>query len=624
GQVLAREPLHFGVDSASASARMSLPAELRGRLARLDLEDVASAASVVLVDEQWGRRPVGLVSGSPLKADLPLLGDVYYLERALSPRFETRRGEIGELLRRELSMLVLADVGRLDPAESAAVLPWMDKGGILVRFAGPRLAAEAGEPLPVRLRAGERTAGGALTWNQPLALAPFEDATPFAGLAVPPDVRVSTQVLAEPGPDLAARTWARLSDGTPLVTAERRGQGWLVLVHATANAEWSNLALSGLFEAMMERLALLGRGTVEGETQPLPPLRTLDGFGREGTPPGTALPIPAAAFASVVPGPGRPPGVYGRADAQRALNLSAAVQTLDSIARPPAEARVYGFDHLGREIDLKPWFLAAALGLFVLDHGVALWLGRALILILVLFPRGVRAGGEDPFALAAALQPRLAYVRTGDAGTDGASRLGLAALTGVLEERTAAVLGPPMEVDVERDPLLFFPLLYWPLPAPSLSADGAVATKVEDYLRHGGMIVFDTRDSAAGSDSLRELARVVDIPPLTRIPSDHVLGRSFYLLRDFSGRVAGGEVWVAADPEGNDGVSPVIVVGNDLAGAWARGEGGGKPLFPVIPGGEMQRESAYRLGVNLVMYALTGNYKSDQVHLPAIMERLSR
>ena len=70
-------------------------------------------------------------------------------------------------------------------------------------------------------------------------------------------------------------------------------------------------------------------------------------------------------------------------------------------------------------------------------------------------------------------------------------------------------------------------------------------------------------------------------------------------------------------------MSSVIVGGNDWAGAWAVDDSG-QPLYPVVPGGEEQREMALRFGINLVMYVLTGNYKSDQVHVPAILERLGQ
>ena len=103
-----------------------------------------------------------------------------------------------------------------------------------------------------------------------------------------------------------------------------------------------------------------------------------------------------------------------------------------------------------------------------------------------------------------------------------------------------------------------------------------------------------------------------------------MLTRAFYLLQDFPGRYAGGEVWVErGDAQVNDGVSSVIIGGHDWAGAWAADDAG-QPMFPVVPGGERQREFAFRFGVNLVMYALTGNYKADQVHLPTILERLGQ
>ncbi len=158
------------------------------------------------------------------------------------------------------------------------------------------------------------------------------------------------------------------------------------------------------------------------------------------------------------------------------------------------------------------------------------------------------------------------------------------------------------------------------------------------------MIVFDTRDGdLAGSGTtpearkLQELAAPLDIPPLELLPADHVLTRSFYLLADFPGRFAARGVWVEAAPpdaekaEGmpfrnlNDGVTPVVIGGNDWAAAWAV-DARGAPLVPVGrgAGGERQREIATRFGINLVMHVLTGNYKSDQVHVPALLERLGQ
>ena len=99
---------------------------------------------------------------------------------------------------------------------------------------------------------------------------------------------------------------------------------------------------------------------------------------------------------------------------------------------------------------------------------------------------------------------------------------------------------------------------------------------------------------------------------------------AFLVITDFPGRWTGGTLWVEKAGERiNDGVSPVIAGSHDWAGAWAVDDQQ-RPLFPVVPGGERQREIAYRFGVNLVMYTLTGNYKADQVHMPAIIQRLGQ
>jgi len=242
-------------------------------------------------------------------------------------------------------------------------------------------------------------------------------------------------------------------------------------------------------------------------------------------------------------------------------------------------------------------------------------------------------GGKDPdvLALEATLQTRLAYVMTGVESIDNTSRAGLDGLTLVLKRRTAVEAGPPLGVDVTRNELAFFPLLYWPIAQEQAPLSPETVARVNRYLENGGTILFDTRDGSyggagvgPGTQHLRAMARGLDIPRLLPVPVDHVLTKAFYLTQEFPGRWAGDRVWVEQPGERvNDGVSRVIVGGNDWAAAWAIDESG-LPVYPAVPGGEAQREMAFRFGVNLVMYTLTGNYKSDQVHVPAILERLGQ
>lgn len=649
GRALARERLVLADGRTSAEARMILPPELRNRLARVEIEGEIGSGAVALIDERWRRRPVGIAASQAARDEQPLLGELYYLERALDPWAETRRAPLADLLARPLAVLALVDPPPLAEVDSAHLARWIEAGGIAVRFAGPRLAAareSAGtrwdDPfLPVRLRAGDRTVGGALTWERPVRLAPFDDKSPFAGLGIPDDARVRRQVLAEPELDLAERTWARLADGTPLVTAEKRGKGWLVLVHVTANAQWSDLPLSGLFVGMLQRLVALSQGLGGAAAgPPLAPQEVLDGFGRLGMPDADAAAIAAESFATTRAGPRHPPGFYGAGShgeraARRALNLADAVAALKP-ASPPAgtEALSYG---AGREVDLRPWLLGVAFGLALADllaslalRGLLVPAPRAagsLLLAAAMLASVDAAAQSSPSSsvLSAVIEPTLAYVRTGRREIDDTSRAGLEGLGVILRRRTAAEMGPPAGIDPERDELSVYPLIYWPLAPGAPVPSAAAATRIVAFMRGGGTVLFDTM-AGGGGDLLMlgQLARQLGLPTLEPVGPDHVLTRAFYLLREFPGRHAGGTVWVErAGERVNDGVSPVIAGGGDWAAAWAMDEAQ-RPLFPVVPGGERQREYAYRFGVNVVMYVLTGNYKSDQVHVPAIMQRLGR
>jgi hypothetical protein len=645
GALLARESATIEPGESQAALRLPMPAELRNRVVRIEIEGEESAGGVLLIDELWRRRPVG-IAASPNTGGQPLISEDYYIERALAPFTEVRRGLAADLLKRELAVLVYSDSGPDSPAEEAAIRGWIEKGGVLLRFAGPRLADRGDKLLPVRLRRGGRTMGGALSWDQPAKLAPFAPDSPFAGLAIPADVTVARQVLAEPDIDLANKTWARLVDGTPLVTAEKIGKGWTVLVHTTGNTEWSNLSISGLFVEMLRRVVAMSQGVSATTGDALPALETLDGFGRLQPPPPSARPISGTDIATAVPSPRHPPGYYGVADSRRALNLSGAVTELTPIGALPAGAARARFDQKSAEVDLRPPLLTAAFLLVLIDLVIAYALrgllrrrgplpGAAAGLLAALVLAAAPAHADDAFVIRATSELRLAYVQTGDREVDAVSRAGLIGLTATLNRRTAVETAEPLAVDIESDELIFFPLLYWPVTADQPPPSPRAVERINRYLETGGTILFDTRDagaatpgafgSAASSQAqLRRLTGGIKIPPLVPVPPDHVLTKSFYLIHEFPGRWNNGQVWVEqVGDRVNDGVASVVVGGNDWAGAWAVDEQG-RPAFPCVPGGEPQRETAMRFGVNLVMYVLTGNYKTDQVHVPAILERLGQ
>ena len=680
GLPLGEASFAFKPADRETEAQFDLPVEIRNDIARIEIAGERSAGAVQLLDKRWSRRTVGIVSGATADTSQPLLSSSYYIARALGPFADLRlaQGEspaeaVAHFLDQRLPMLILADVGNVAGEAHDRLTRWIEDGGVLLRFAGPRLAASDDDLVPVRLRRGGRTLGGSLSWDKPQPLAAFSRESPFNGMTVPNDVTVSRQVLAEPDSALTENTWATLADGTPLVTAARRGKGLIVLFHVTGDTRWSDLPLSGAFVEMLKRIVALAATTNVAETgsrttgnvhEAVAPSRALDGFGSFVAPPSTARPVPMDFSASATAD--HPPGFYGPPENLLAVNtLSAAdrLAPLDFSALASASHEIY---RKSEPQDLRGPILLAALGLFVLDTLIVLYLGggmarliprfsraaAAVVLVLSMLALAVpRAGAEDSQSTDAprsALETKLAYVVTGDRDVDSISKAGLGGLTLFLAQRTALEAGEPIGLDVARDELVFYPLIYWPIVPGAARPSEETLKRIDSYMKQGGTVLFDTRDAVVappgsggetrspGMLELRKILASLDIPELEPVPRDHVLTKTFYLLRDFPGRFNSGQLWVEALPavnedeeasrrpaRGGDGVSSIIITSNDLAGAWAM-RPDGQPVLPMVEGEPRQRELAFRAGVNIVMYTLTGNYKADQVHVPALLERLGQ
>lgn len=699
GQVLLRKTVDIAPRTGATDADIPLPSDIANSIQTLGIAGIESAASVFQTGARWQQRKVGVIVSS---GEGPvLLSDRYFfLDRAISPYADLHYDTLEKLLEDKVDIMVVAGPIPGLGAHREQLMRWINDGGMLVRFAGDTgTGGEQGtDPtfLPVTLRLGNRDFGGSMSWERPKHLLSFPENSPFFGLSIPDEITVNRQLLAEPDPDIVKKTWARLADGTPLITSAPRNAGRIVLFHVTPWADWSDLPMSGLFVEIWQKLLPLARPgesrTNELETM-LPPQSVLDGFGRAHQPDAVILPVHGKL---PQPDPRHPPGIFGRNGQAVALNLGPYLDGLDRKIRWPEGVSQRMVSQSG-QTDLAALCLVIAILLLLIDmiiimviNHLSSWRNRPYhgdpnaprpgehtaksdpassaprekvstlntIGILVLIGAGITglfglpapAKAANSTSYDAALHPRLAYIETGVAPIDRLSQAGLSGLTEILRRRTAADLATPDGVDPQTDDLSFYPLIYWPLVDGQEPLSQYARDMVNQYLHGGGMILIDSRDREVEPARLRRLLAGIEIPVLDRAPADDVVFRSFYLLDRAYGRFDA-PLWADARPNPRfDGVASVLFGGNDWASAWVlphstsrQDDGIGFQLAPDNPrpsnqpdfGSALnssarddisprQRELALRFGVNVVMYALTGSYKGDQVHLPAILERLGR
>ncbi|MCH8684296.1 DUF4159 domain-containing protein [Pedomonas mirosovicensis] len=652
GRPRAETLVTFPAGETSATVRLNVAVGDLARISRLTVSESRSAATTALIDAATLHPRVAVLSGERRGEPRPLQSAAFYVRRALEPYADVDAVPLEDMLSHEANLRVFLDLPVTGQDQAAAMMRWVREGGIAITFAGPRIAQNGTELAPGPLLTGTRAVGTRLSWDKPQKLGGFATDGPLAGLSIDPEVTITRQVLVADPSAPGLMRWAWLEDGTPLVTARAVGAGALVMVHANADPRWTNLPLSGLFEQMLRRfLPLVGRASQpSGAPQGSFALETaLDAEGMLVNPRQPRQVSPQdweAATAS----PQTPPGLYRAGGVSRVLNLMRGNGPISPLFRfePLADAAglpVSTGTGARAPVDLATPLLILGLLLAVIDGFLSLgkalpfrWPGKrttataaiaALALLAgvlaipqtghaqILPPLVPRQAPADEIPAAAVDPVQLGYVTTGNPAADSLARTGLDVLTRVLGTRTAVRAGAPVAVNLEKDELGPLALIYWPVTGGGAGArplSPEAAARLSAYLSSGGLLVVDLGANPPPPGIVRQVLQPLGLPRLEPLTSDHVLARSFYLLDRYPGRVQGQTVWVEAGTEGgSDGAVAAVVMGSaDWAGAWASHQ----------DINARQREWALRFGVNLVMYALTGTYKADQVHVKAILDRL--
>jgi hypothetical protein len=592
----------------TAQVLLPLAAGARVKVQDVQITGEASSGAVHLLDRRAARLFVGIDS-SDAETPQPLRSADFYVQRALQTHADISRGDSAALLARGVNILILPDRLPQQPAQVARLNAWVAQGGVLLIFAGPRSGAWSNPLLPITIRPATRSLSGAMSWGKPANLGAWPANSPFAGLSIPADVTVRQQWLAEPGFVSAAQSWAQLNDATPLVSAQNRGRGLVVLFHTSANAEWSSLALSGLFEQMLVRLLPFAASMQPDTPTPNTNVRLkdmLDGYGElrpapfEKTLPLQKLQQTRRASADV------PPGHYEGGGRSSIVNVGGA---MPGWINDYNGAQLHSGKTKALAFDARPLLLTLGAVLLLLDGLATLYLKGLLKLprwplfaaLWLAIPTSTAHAAPD-----GVFDVRLCAVR-GVAETDALA--GLQNLAQSLKMRTAIVPGEPRLVTLNESNLGLCSLLYWPIADTTATLDATTAQRLQRYMTQGGFLIVDSGWSSQAT--LKRVLAPVSLPRLEPLTAKHVLAKSFYLLERAPGGFAFEAHWLESGTQGNDGrTSQILLTNARLASQWRATA--------------QTQERALRFGLNILIYALTGTYKADQVHAPALLERMGQ
>ncbi len=661
GAIIDRRSVSFKNGLVAQDFEFDMQQDMRGRLSHFKIAGRSGAGAVYYVGDTLSKKMAGIVGADDAQSETPFIDAKYYLRRAMQPFADIKIGNLGDLIAADRAIIILPDIAQIPVDDLDDLKSWTENGGILLRFAGHNMAQSRVEEslLPVLIRSGARAVDGEMSGDQPLRISDFVENSPFFGIDMNESLYVRRQILAQPSPDLDDKIWARLEDGTPLVTAAPIGQGLSIMVHVSADTEWSDLPLSGVFVQMLKRMTnMAGQSGAHdfAVENYLYPEWVLDGTGARIAPDANVKPIKADMLDDLLPSPAYPPGLYKSGGQSFMMNIGDRVSTLR-----PVSAKIIqdtggkiAYYEGAYEYSYLSHVLIAAFCLFLVEWLVTIFVSSISLTSLrfinfrffdfknkaktnaitgIFLFMGLWASppafAQDNAGLIKDMPYAnnfyLAYVEHDDPSINQIMRKGLENLSVILKQRTSTDIDGIKAIDLETDSLPLFPIIYWPVSAQEKTLSDKTARRVQHYLDHGGTIFFDARSpDPKANEVLRIVTQNLRIPALSPIEDDHALGRSFYLLDRFPGYYQGGTLWVAADGEesGRDGVSPIIIGGNDYARAWAEADITGRRFS--MNGQNRQHDIAMRFGVNLVMYALTGNYKTDQVHVQTILERLGQ
>ena len=621
-----------------SEVKLEVPLNLKNKIDYFKFNNINSSSTKIFLSETQKKKTVGIVETNQNFQNLNLDSGNYFVKKALKTNFKVKKQDLKEILDKEIKLLFIDDQSINYDESNERLEKWISEGGTLVKFGGENFIKNIKSQSHQKLRSAFSLTGkkisvkGNLSLKQSLKLSEISNESPLFGLKVPNEIEIKEYIESSPlNFTRNINVWLRLENGTPLISSVSQSKGQIIFFHIPCNTDWSNLTLSYFFVDILQKIVDQSKGIKLKGERALKPFKNLDALGELIDPSPQSLNIPNInKLKTLKINYNYPPGLYKDIYGIYALNSENSSQF---------EFKLLNFDdnvsfyqkYNEKNINLKDTLFILSIFLFITDTIITLFL-RQLVnfkqLNFFFFCLSAFLSYElvaEKIKISEISENKIGYILNGNPEIDKVSYNGLKTLSGIITQKTAAIFTDPKSIDLKNDKLFSFPLIYW----VTDTRVRALPKKIKQYINDGGLLLIDCKlneDEIIIDKCLERFETLLEsnFPgKLEMLDKSHAIAKSFYLLQDFPGRRNEPVFFLKSNSIKFDNASSVIFGINDWAGAWAK-KNKEDFLLPILENNSNQRKSSFRFGLNLLIYSLTGNYKTDQVHVPEILKRMEK
>lgn len=623
-----------------------IPINIRNKIDFFQISKQTSPISKVLLNGGNKKRNIGITSYSDQGIQSQFANGNYYVKKALEKKYNVQEGNLEKLLNNEIQIIFIDDLYTVKSNLETKLLKWMSNGGTLIKFGGEKLASDITNQSfntindYLSLTGEIADLNSKLSVKKSIKISNIESSSPFYGLEMSNEIEVKKYLQTKSNlsnDDL--EVWMKLENGTTLISSFPYSKGRLIFFHLPCNNSWSNFSLSYSFLDILERIVDQTKGINSNKDRFLKPFLTLSGFGELEKPSSQNLSLKNFNENKKVEiNYTHPPGLYKDSEGIISLNMSDYL-ILDFKLHSYDEKYIFKIVEKNKSISLMPIFLMISIFLFMMETFITLFQRQLIIFDKKMFFKSIiflfmMIQSNNAFALSEKDTEmlrgnKIGHILSGNKKIDDLSANGLNVISSFVSSKTASIFDKPKSINLDKDDLYFYPLIYWPITRNFEEIKDKQKKKVESFIQDGGLLLIDCNIEKSSLEfsvclsNTEKFFRTMQVSKFTVLDNKNPISKSFYLLKSFPGR-RNNTVYVAYNnSKSTDNAASIVLGSNYWAEAWAKDDNN-RYIFPLLENMENQRLISLRFGLNLIIYALTGNYKTDQVHIPEILKRMDK